>query len=396
MTKNISSSTQETPLSLSPSGRRINTLPDAPQLAPSKGKKFPCLACGAQLVFEPNAQALVCSHCGQQETIPQSANEILELSYEDYLNKSQADLQVTSGAEVEVRCQSCGAIVMMAAKERTQDCPFCGVHLDSEPHAATPAIPPSAVLPFRVDQNRAKKVFQQWVNSRWFAPDDLKKLADLGKLAGLYTPYWTFDAMTHTFYSGQRGTYYWDTEQYWANVNGKNQLRTRQVRRTRWISARGQIRHWFDDILVVASQGLPREYAQELAPWDMEQLVDFKPDYLSGFRTERYQIDLQQGFSLAQELMQPTLRHLIGRDIGGDEQRIDSMQTQYSGLTFKHVLLPIWVAAYRYQNRLYRILINARTGEVQGNRPYSAFKIALAIIGGLIVLGMILYAQSGG
>ena len=128
----------------------------------------------------------------------------------------------------------------------------------------------------------------------------------------------------------------------------------------------------------------------------MEQLVDFKPEYLSGFRTEHYQIDLQQGFTLAKELMQPTLRHLICREIGGDEQRINSMQTQYSAITFKHILLPIWVAAYRYHNRLYRILINARTGEVQGNRPYSTIKIALAVVGGLIVLGLILYLQGGG
>ena len=205
-----------------------------------------------------------------------------------------------------------------------------------------------------------------------------------------------FRCHDNTFYAGARGTHYWETEQYWANVNGKNVLRTRQVQHTRWTSVNGKIQHWFDDVLVMASQGLPREYTQELTPWDMEHLVDFKPDYLSGFRTERYQIDLQQGFGMAQELMRPTLHHLICRDIGGDEQRINSMQTQYSGVTFKHVLLPIWIAAYRYQNRLYRILINARTGEVQGSRPYSAFKIALAIVGGLIVLGLIFYVQSGG
>ncbi len=375
---------------------RAENLPDRPQPAPSAGKKFPCRSCGAQLVFDPNSQALICRYCGQQEKIPHSAAEINEQSYEDYLDQSRKDLRVTLGAEREVRCQACGGIVMMAAKDRTQDCPFCGVHLDSEPQAATPAIPPSAVLPFRVDPAAAKKTFQRWVDSLWFAPNDLQKLVDLGRLVGLYTPYWTFDAMTHTFYTGARGTHYWQTDQYWANVNGKNVRRTRQVRHTRWTAVDGKIQHWFDDVLVVASQGLPRGYVQELTPWDMEGLVDFKPEYLSGFRTERYQLDLPQGFGLAKEWMQSTLRHLICRDIGGDEQRIDSMQTQYSGITFKHILLPIWVAAYRYQGRLYRILINARTGEVQGNRPYSAIKIALAVVAGLIVLGLILYMQSGG
>lgn len=362
---------------------------------PTTGKKFPCSACGASLTFDPTAQTLKCPHCGHQEKIPHSAEEIVENSYETYLQQSRAGLKITAGAELETKCQACGAVIMMDAKTVTQECPFCGVHLESQPKSAEPIIEPAAVLPFKVDQNGARKVFKQWVNSRWFAPNTFKQIGDLGRLIGLYAPYWTFDAMTFTFYTGQRGTYYYVTESFTAMVNGKPTPRTRQVRKIRWTPAEGQVRHWFDDVLVVASKGLPTKYAQELAPWDLNQLADFKSDYLSGFRTERYQVGLEGGFTDAKRQMEPIIDSLIRQDIGGDEQKISSRSTQYSGITFKHILLPVWVSAYRYADKLHRILINARTGEVQGSRPYSPWKIAGLVILILAIVGLIALLQNG-
>ena len=72
-------------------------------------------------------------------------------------------------------------------------------------------------------------------------------------------------------------------------------------------------------------------------------------------------------------------------DIGGDRQRIHTVDTQVKDVTFKHILLPVWMAAYIYRGKTYRFVVNGRTGRVQGERPYSAMKITLAVIAGLIV-----------
>ncbi len=365
-----------------------------PQPLPSPGKKFPCRACGAHLEFDPKAQALTCSYCQHQEKIPQSADEIVEKSYEDYLKASRAGLKVSAGTELEVKCHACGAVIMMPANVVTQDCPFCGVHLESQPHATEPFIEATAVLPFKIDQAGAKAAFQNWIRGLWFAPNALKQIADLNKLVGIYTPFWTFDAMTLTYYQGQRGTHYWVNEDYVANVNGRNERRTRRVQHTNWQSASGAVRHWFDDVTVLASRGMPTEYAQDLDPWDLKALTNFKAEFLSGFRTERYQVGLEEGFSRAKQLMEPTLHALICRDIGGDAQRVQQATSQYSGITFKHILLPIWISAYRYGGALHRILINARTGEVQGSRPYSPWKIAGAVILAMVIVGLYLLLQS--
>ena len=77
-------------------------------------------------------------------------------------------------------------------------------------------------------------------------------------------------------------------------------------------------------------------------------------------------------------------------DIGGDDQRIGQIDTTISDVTFKHILLPVWLAAYKYRGQSYQFVVNGRTGRVQGERPYSAWKIGFAVI-----IGLILAASAG-
>ena len=165
----------------------------------------------------------------------------------------------------------------------------------------------------------------------------------------------------------------------------------RQVRRTRWYPARGIVFDRFDDVLVVASRSLPAGYAQALEPWDLGNLAPYRDEYLAGFVAESYQVDLAQGFDVARQIMADAIAMTVRRDIGGDHQRIHSMDTRHDHVTFKHVLLPVWISAYRYRDRSFRFLVNARTGEVCGERPYSAAKITLAILTALIVVMVVLF-----
>jgi hypothetical protein len=222
------------------------------------------------------------------------------------------------------------------------------------------------------------------VNSRWFAPNRLKQAARLkDRVSGIYVPYWTYDSNTTAHYTGQRG------EHYYVTVGSGNNQRTEQ--RTRWYSASGTVYNAFDDVLVVAGTSLPEKYVAELDPWDLEHLVPYTDDFLSGFRAETYHLSLGDGFEVAKQIMDPTIRSTVCADIGGDEQRIDSLDVAYQEVTFKHILLPVWVSAYQYGGKVYRFLVNARTGEVQGERPYSAIKIAFAVLLGLAIAGAIIF-----
>jgi hypothetical protein len=147
----------------------------------------------------------------------------------------------------------------------------------------------------------------------------------------------------------------------------------------------------FDDVLVLGAKSLPKSYTDALEPWDLSALVPFQTQYLAGFGAEGYQVELEEGFDEAKLKMRAVIEGDVRRDIGGDEQQISSLDTSYADITFKHVLLPVWVAAYKYGGQTYRFVVNGQTGKVQGERPYSKVKIAIAAVVALVVIGTIVY-----
>jgi len=151
----------------------------------------------------------------------------------------------------------------------------------------------------------------------------------------------------------------------------------------------GEVRHFFDDILIKGSHTLPANLVDRLQPWELTDLEPFREEFLSGHLAERYAVSLKDGFHEAKEVMADYITGLIHRDIGGDHQRIQSRRTNHVGVTFKHVLLPIWVANYRYRDQLFRVLISGQSGRVAGDRPWSAWKIVRIV---LLVLFAILLA----
>lgn len=288
-------------------------------------------------------------------------------------------------------CPNCGALVEFSGAEHAAQCPFC----------ATPVvigtgtnrqIKPQALVPFQLDERSARAAMAKWLGRLWFAPNGLVEYARKGRaLSGLYVPHWTFDAATRSAYSGQRGTYYYETRTVMVEVNGKRQQRQEQVRKTRWQSVSGRVARAFDDVLVLASQSLPRHYTEGLQPWDLTALTPYRPDYLAGFIAEGYTVSLADGNALAHQKMAQVIAQDVARDIGGDEQRISHVDTDYSAETFKHILLPVWMAAYKYNGKTYRFVVNSQTGKVQGERPYSAWKIAFAVLAAAIVIGAVVY-----
>lgn len=358
---------------------------------PDAKHEFPCQQCGANLVFSPGEGGLKCEYCGHEQSLGSEDDQpVVEYDFAQAVAQAQRrparDL-VEGGHEV--RCDGCGARTVLASEAGR--CPFCDspvVMVQDTEEIFTP----ENLLPFQVEEKQAREAFKSWVSSRWFAPNDLSMRARREGMDGVFLPYWTYDSETRTSYTGQRGEHYYVTEEY-EDANGDRQ--TRRVRKTRWYPAFGSVYCSFDDVLVSATSALPRKLLEALEPWDLEALVAYAPGYLSGFLANRYDVGLEAGFDVAEDRMEPVIRNQIRRDIGGDDQRIHTTRIQHSDVRFKHFLLPLWISSFRYNDKVYRFLVNARTGEPAGERPYSAVKIALAVIAGLIVIGIIVYLLQG-
>ncbi|MBS1637505.1 MAG: hypothetical protein JST26_16440 [Bacteroidetes bacterium] len=353
------------------------------------GSFIKCKDCGANLKYQPGTKHLNCEYCGAKNEIEdEPVAEIIENDFESFLDEKA---HLNDKQEVStVKCDNCGASTTLKPNVTSSTCPYCDTPLVIKNATTSTIIKPAYLLPFAIDRKKATDEFVKWAGSLWFAPNKLKQYAQSSaeKLNGLYMPYWTYDSNTTTQYTGMQGIHYYETETY-TDSEGKTQ--TREVQRTRWYPVSGTVYNTFDDILVVSSKSLPESLANELEPWDLPALTAYNDKYLSGFVTESYQVGLKEGFEKAKARMESPIRSTVCSNIGGDVQQILSMNIEYHDITFKHILLPVWLSAYRYNEKVYRFMINARTGEVQGERPYSAIKITLFILMILAVVGVILF-----
>ena len=338
-----------------------------------KSINFTCKNCGAPLRFSPIENSLKCEFCQSSEMIESSLKDIKEYD----LKKALRELHQNREKEIkkEVKCSKCSANFTMTPYSFSSNCPYCG----------TPAIidfiqdiTPQSLLPFQLSQKEAKEAFKKWLGSLWFAPSKLTKfLSNDEKLKGYYLPHWTYDAKTVSDYHGQRGDIYYVTVERTVIVDGREVRQRVQEPRVRWTPVSGRVYNEFDDITIGASKTISYAILDNLAPWYTEKLVPFNEKYLAGFTSEEYTIGLDNGFELAKVKMNSVIRQTIRNDIGGDQQQISALKTNYHETSYKNVLFPIWTAQFKWKSKTYNYAINAQTGKVSGERPYSWLKIAL-------------------
>ena len=234
---------------------------------PEKLHRYPCPACGADLLYEPKDGFLSCPYCGHKEAIPTSAEQVQERSFEQYLQIRPEQMETLAANALEVQCQSCGATVTFMPPEVARQCDFCGVQIVAQAKSADPILAPEGVLPFRVTQQQANAGLREWLQSRWFAPNALKHFAEPDSIRGVYLPFWTYDTNTTSYYTGERGEYYYVSETYYERDEQGNQIaRTREVQHTRWYAASGTVTRWFDDVLVPATVSLAQNRLDALEP----------------------------------------------------------------------------------------------------------------------------------
>ena len=355
-----------------------------------KSINFTCKSCGAPLRFSPISNTLLCEFCSTQESIEKSIQEIKEYSFTEALeflethNKEESSKNIT--------CSKCSATFTLPSYSVSANCPYCNTPVITD---FIKDINPKSLLPFQVSQIKAQEFFKKWIGSLWFAPSELKKfIKGDSKLKGYYLPHWTYDSDTNTRYSGERGDIYYVEVERTVIVNGREERRVVRESRIRWTPVRGEVNNSFDDITIGASKTISHTILDNLSPWYTDVLVPFNRKYLSGFDSEEYTIGLENGFEYAKVKMERVIRSTITRKIGGDQQRINQLNTKYSNTTYKSVLFPVWTAEFKWKDKNYNYAINGQTGKVTGERPYSWFKITALILTVAIIIGGALYIDA--
>lgn len=358
----------------------------------STSERFPCKGCGAEMRWDPDADALACDYCGARVPVPRAEGVILERP----LSEAGAAARGL-GVEARVaRCGNCGAQVAYDGRATAGECVFCGSAHVLEQASNRNALRPESLIPLDVGRATVERAFRSWIGGLWFRPTALKKLREF-RAVGVYVPFWTFDARAHSDWSADAGFYYYVQVPTMVMVNGRMQMQMRTERRTRWEPAWGARDDAYDDLVVHASRGLPPELAGKLGGYDLSKLVPYRPEYLAGWRAEEYAIDLATGWGAAQARIVASQESRCSGDVPGDTQRNLRVRNVLSDVRWKHVLLPLWSLTYRHAGKPYAVLLHGQTGKVVGHAPVSWVKVLFFALGVLLGIGflLLLFAAAG-
>lgn len=355
--------------------------------APDAARTFPCKQCGAALRFAPTVGQLACPTCGTVNDAPafdarDEAAAREELDYLTYL-RAQAGNEGEVTRQV-VTCPQCGAQTQFDPNVVAAVCAFCATALVSVAARTERRIQPRAVVPFALEPKAAQELFRTWIAGRWFAPNALKKtVSAVQGVRGVYVPCWTFDAQTESQYTGERGIDRMVEETH-TDSQG-NTVTTTRVE-TDWYYTSGTVSLSFDDVLVDATNSVPDHLTGALRGWDITGMKPYSDDFVAGFTVEAYQLGLEPAFEKAKQTFDASIDSAVRQDIGGNQQRVHQIDSRYDAVTFKHLLLPVWICSYQFQGKSWQVVVNGQTGTIAGDRPWSKWKLGFLILGVSVLL----------
>jgi hypothetical protein len=348
-------------------------------------EEFHCPACGAEAHWNPSKQALVCPFCGTTSPATlESRGGVSVITEHDLVAALRGIPDSARGwqaPKTSVRCQSCQAISVFDPDKVGKRCEFCGSSALVPYEQVKDAFRPESLLPLKVSESNARDLIRAWYSRQWLAPNPFKRRALTDTVAAVYLPYWTFDANVHARWTAEAGDYYWV------------QIGKQRVRRVRWYPAAGELDHRFDDLLICASKGMPESRLQKIEPFPTSELVPYDAGYVAGWTVERYQIDLIAAAQASRQRMDEQVRSMCASQVPGDTHRNLQVDADYSALSFKHILAPVWLLSYTYGSSSYQVLVNGVTGKISGSRPWSWIKITLLVLLAVVIVGLIAAAQ---
>ena len=328
-----------------------------------------CPNCGATVVYDPETLAMSCPFCGYSRQLPRpedNGQDVEELDFSTAKNRESLDWGKSKKSLV---CKNCGAETMMDSADTAQCCPYCGSTQVMPVDNDEDVIAPGGVVPFEITKEKATQLFKSWMKGKLFAPNDAKKSCEAKNFSGIYLPYWTYDSQTTSPYEVKLGFNSTDSDGHTT---------------TSYKTYRGIYERFIDDETVYASKKTTNRFIKAASTFDFSKLRKYSPEFIAGFLAERYTIGLDEGWDIAKEQIKIKLKNEIG-SMEKKRHHADSVSkvtfnTAYSKVTYKYVLAPIWIANFKFKEKVYNIVVNGQNGQIRGEAPVSPIKVIIAII----------------
>lgn len=346
--------------------------------------QYKCPNCGGELKFDPGKQQFGCEYCRSlfsEAEIKQVCKENEETDLSRSPEELQQEQEFAEHSNL-YECGSCGAQIVADDNTAAAFCYYCHNPVILKGRLSG-EYKPGKVLPFKITKEEALHIFSGWCKKRWFLPSAFKEKQNLEKITGLYVPFWVADCNVHAD----------------LNAIGKQVKTWRsgdyRYTHTKEFAVRRMGQVGLDGIPADGSSKIEDQLMEAIEPFNYEEVQPFSMSYLSGFYADKYDVDKAGVF--------PRIRN---RAIQGADQQIRSTIKGYSALSvtsssmnvlrtdWQYMLLPVWFATFKFEDKVYEFAINGQTGKQAGTPPLSKGKLA-AFCAGIGVLAALITLFGG-
>ena len=328
---------------------------------------YKCISCGSPLVYDTDGK-LKCNACGSEydtETLKkyyEMEDGDKEFDWQDYKKGFEQNKKQLEDTVIYV-CRSCGAEIETNPQTAATHCPYCDNEIILSDRVES-GLKPNGIIPFKVEKEGLENSVRAYFKGKRLLPNKFKSLHKIGKIQGIYVPFWLFDATvdgemvmegteTHYYSSGNYDVT--EVKHYLIDIDGKMS---------------------FKKIPVDASIKMDDDLMDSLEPYNYSEMVDFEKAYLSGFMADRFDADPDESLPRASDRMRTSAEEVFRSSIEGKFETISRKNSNLNILqpSLRYVMLPVYLLNVSYNGKNYRFAINGQTGKVVGELPISKWK----------------------
>lgn len=331
-----------------------------------KAVSFKCDGCGSGICFDPQTQNLKCPSCGKVKTLTKTysknKHDITEVK-EEKRNAWIAQTKI-------VKCETCGAEIILNKLEFSGICPYCNSSYVSETKEL-PDMVPDSVIPFCFDENEAEKRFKLQLKRKFYVPNPCKRNVKPENIKGVYIPAFTFDASVRATYSGT--------------------LRRQVNNEVEFFTISGEHKSSQVDVMVESSSKLTQESLKKILPYDMEKSCSFSEGFVLGYVVEHYQDVFQECLQKAQTEMQQRVKREILSKYTYDSVKEFNFKCGFSNQKYQYAIVPIYQINFWHKKKRYNVIMNGQTGKIGGKLPISAIKVGFTILAWVAFIALLIF-----
>lgn len=356
----------------------------APKIeAGPESRTFKCPQCGASTAYDPAAASVTCASCGfiqplQAQVVGRTA-AVSEFTVDTMAREARG----WGRERRELHCEACGANLSLAPADLSATCAFCGSHRVVARAAGDDALRPAFLIPFRIEANRCTALARDWLGRGWMHPAGLSAAASSAQFTGVYLPFWTFSARVMADWRAEVG--YERTRRVYDA--GAKEWRTETVIDWRWEN--GQTVLPVADQLELGTTKVSATLLRRMSDFDLNALAAYDAGFLAGWQAQAYDVALPTAWDTARAAMRERAKDACRGEITSPHVRNLSVAAAFEDEVWRYVLLPVYVAPYRFEGKPYQLLINGQTGGVVGQKPVAWAKVWL-VVAALLTPGVLL------